>query len=136
MAAKRLISNNIKKLKHILQFRHYLLLGLVVILLAFADDLYAGAINNTWNGSVSTNWSTAGNWDTGIPTTGHDIIIPTGLARYPVLTANSVCKVIKSMGNGSSIGGAFTLTPSGSSTIAVTGNATISCILAGIGYLD
>lgn len=36
------------------------------------------------------------------------------------------------MGDGASIGGAFTLTPSNNvATITVTGNATISCILAG-----
>ncbi|UEG49391.1 hypothetical protein LK994_12185 [Ferruginibacter lapsinanis] len=111
---------------------------LVILLLTFLLVLLstkskAGGTNNTWDGSSSTNWSTAANWSTNlVPVTGTDnIIIPTGLARYPVLTANSACRVIQTMADGSSIGGNFTLTPSANSSIAVTGTATISCILAG-----
>ena len=42
-----------------------------------------------WNGSVSTNWATGGNWDGGLaPATADSAVIPTGKPLYPTLTAN------------------------------------------------
>ncbi|HEY9169553.1 MAG TPA: T9SS type A sorting domain-containing protein [Lutibacter sp.] len=43
---------------------------------------------NTWNGSVSTDWNTAGNWSCGgVPTISTDVLIPFPLAsgRYPTI---------------------------------------------------
>ncbi|MDP3946044.1 MAG: T9SS type A sorting domain-containing protein [Lutibacter sp.] len=46
---------------------------------------------NIWNGSVSTDWKTAGNWCTGVPsvTNNKDVLIPTipTGGRYPILNA-------------------------------------------------
>ncbi|PYS46298.1 MAG: hypothetical protein DMG13_30310, partial [Acidobacteria bacterium] len=45
--------------------------------------------DKTWNGSVSTDWSTGSNWTGGIVPGGSDkAIIPSGLARYPVLSGS------------------------------------------------
>lgn len=42
--------------------------------------------NNTWTGTVSTNWFTNGNWSTNsIPTNTMNVIIPTGLTNYPTV---------------------------------------------------
>ena len=42
-----------------------------------------------WNGSVSTDWFTAGNWSTNqVPATSDNVLIPSGRSNYPVLTAN------------------------------------------------
>ncbi len=48
------------------------------------------AATRTWDGSSSTNWSTGANWSGNtVPTSSDDVIIPAGLSRYPVLTANA-----------------------------------------------
>lgn len=43
--------------------------------------------NNVWNGSVSTDWNNAANWCAGVPsiTNNKDVLIPSGLIRYPVI---------------------------------------------------
>jgi hypothetical protein len=43
--------------------------------------------NNVWNGSVSTDWNNAANWCEGVPSiiNNKDVLIPSGLARYPVI---------------------------------------------------
>lgn len=47
------------------------------------------AATKTWTGATSTNWSTASNWSSsGVPGSGDDVIIPSNLTTYPVLTAN------------------------------------------------
>lgn len=63
-------------------------------------------INNlctyTWTGAISTDWNIAGNWDIGIPPSGSDIIIPTGLTNYPELEVNPTVNNI-TVANGTSI---------------------------------
>jgi hypothetical protein len=40
-----------------------------------------------WNGSISTAWENPANWSCGVlPTIGSNVIIPSGLARYPVVS--------------------------------------------------
>ncbi|MBE0663288.1 MAG: T9SS type A sorting domain-containing protein [Bacteroidales bacterium] len=48
----------------------------------------------TWQGDISTNWNTAGNWDGNVvPDNTFDVIIPTGAVRQPyVSSANASCK--------------------------------------------
>lgn len=42
----------------------------------------------TWNGSVSTDWSTGGNWNGGYaPAAVDSAVIPTGVPNFPALTA-------------------------------------------------
>src|SRR5439155_8906671 len=42
----------------------------------------------TWNGTVSTDWSDAGNWTGGVPGASDKAIIPAGRPLYPILTGN------------------------------------------------
>ena len=42
----------------------------------------------TWNGSLTTDWNTAGNWTGGIPLPAGNVLIPTGAPRYPKLASN------------------------------------------------
>jgi hypothetical protein len=40
---------------------------------------------NSWNGSVSTDWSNAANWCGGVPTSSSDVTIPSGTPFSPVV---------------------------------------------------
>jgi hypothetical protein len=43
-----------------------------------------------WTGASSTAWSTAGNWSCGsVPTSAINVLIPTGLTNYPVLSSGT-----------------------------------------------
>ena len=46
---------------------------------------------NTWNGSTSSDWNTDANWSCKVPssTNNLDILIPTGLSTYPILSSGS-----------------------------------------------
>ena len=49
--------------------------------------------SNTWTGSISSNWSVAGNWSCGaVPIAISDVIIPTGVGTMPKLTGITVSK--------------------------------------------
>ncbi|MES2774112.1 MAG: hypothetical protein V4722_08000 [Bacteroidota bacterium] len=50
--------------------------------------LFTAARAQTWNGSVSNNWNTPGNWTGGLPTGASNVTIPGALAVYPVLNSN------------------------------------------------
>ena len=55
----------------------------------------ASVSTNIWNGNTNTDWFTAANWSLGsIPSTYNNVVIPTGLTNYPVLTgsSNASCK--------------------------------------------
>ena len=41
---------------------------------------------NAWTGDVSTAWTTPGNWENGVPVPTDDIFVPSGAAKYPILT--------------------------------------------------
>ncbi|MEP7165274.1 MAG: C25 family cysteine peptidase [Ferruginibacter sp.] len=46
-----------------------------------------------WAGSVSTAWEDPGNWECGIlPDANTDVIIKSGVANYPVINSNAVCR--------------------------------------------
>ena len=43
-----------------------------------------------WNGSINNSWSNPGNWDCGnLPGIASNVIIPSGLARYPTVFASA-----------------------------------------------
>ena len=70
----------------------------------------------TWNGSVSTNWNTPGNWTGGLPTAASNVTIPAALLVYPVLNSNVTINGI-TMNSGSRLDvNGFTLTLNGTST--------------------
>jgi hypothetical protein len=53
-----------------------------------------GFITNTWLGNT-TAWALATNWDLGIvPLANHNVVIPSGVANYPVILAPAVCNDI------------------------------------------
>ncbi|HEV3052290.1 MAG TPA: Ig-like domain-containing protein [Longimicrobium sp.] len=80
---------------------------------------------NTWEGDVSSNWQTAGNWDAGVvPTSTTVAIIPAAgtLPNLPVLTANAQVLDL-TVGSARTLGlGGFTLQAGGD----VTATGTIS----------
>jgi hypothetical protein len=61
-----------------------------------------GAATKQWTGAVSTDWSSAGNWNGGVPTGSDDALIPSGLTDYPTLSASSAVRNL-TMGSGASI---------------------------------
>jgi len=66
----------------------------------YEDIIYTLRFKNVWTGSVNTNWFTAGNWGCGtVPDQYTDVIIPSGLSRYPTLTANTVIRSIRMLKN-------------------------------------
>lgn len=62
----------------------------------FLLTVFSGTTNysqSIWNGTNSTNWSDPSNWSTGsVPNNAVDVVIPSALSNYPVLTAISNCK--------------------------------------------
>ena len=44
-------------------------------------------INSTWTGNSTTDWDTAGNWSTIVPTATTDVTIPSGLSNYPIASS-------------------------------------------------
>jgi hypothetical protein len=48
---------------------------------------------STWNGSVSSDWFNAANWDAGVPDTEMNALIPSSAAIMPIISAiGAVCK--------------------------------------------
>ncbi len=56
----------------------------------------AKAVTTSWTGTVSTNWSTAGNWTAGVPTTALDVVIGdasfTGSFQPMLTSSKNNCK--------------------------------------------
>ena len=46
------------------------------------------ATQSVWNGNTSTDWSTSSNWCSSEPTSTIGAYIPSGVVRYPLITAN------------------------------------------------
>lgn len=56
-----------------------------------------------WTGAIDTIWTKAGNWSCGgVPTAGSDLLIPSGLATYPVITGTQALHNI-TIENGASV---------------------------------
>lgn len=52
----------------------------------------------TWTGAVGTDWSIAANWSCStLPDQYTDVIIPTGLANYPIIYANTAVRKLTTM---------------------------------------
>lgn len=72
------------------------------LLTAFYDVIYNDLIiarTTTWEGDVSNDWNTSGNWDNGVPTNVMQAVIPdlTTITFYPIITSddNATCYSIK-----------------------------------------
>ncbi|SDF68010.1 hypothetical protein [Chitinophaga filiformis] len=60
--------------------------------------------NNTWTGSVSTNWFVTGNWSTNaVPTNTMNVIIPTGLSNYPSVSSGTATTANVTIQTGASL---------------------------------
>jgi len=73
-----------------------------LVLMLLPQSAFAG--KKTWNGSVSSDWFDASNWDGGKPGSGDDADIPTGKPNYPIISSGAaVAKNIKVKGSGATL---------------------------------
>ncbi len=70
---------------------------------------------NIWQGTVSTDWNTAGNWCGGIPTYSVSVTIPSGVPHYPLVSTGTAIAQNITIQSGAS------LTESGG-TLQINGN--------------
>ena len=85
---------------------------------------------STWNGTVSTNWNTAGNWTGSIPNSSINAVIPAGTPNSPS-TAGVATPGCQSL----TVDVGATLTVASGSTLSVVQDATINGTIAGPGLL-
>ncbi len=56
---------------------------------------------NYWTGDADTNWNNSANWCAGVPTNGIEmtlnVLIPSGLTNYPVISAGAAAGYVKSI---------------------------------------
>jgi len=77
---------------------------------------------NIWDGSYNTHWHNSQNWSLNrVPLETDDVIIPDGLANYPVVDGNAVCNLLLAYG-----GTSLTII---SETLNVSTDAGLSCQL-------
>jgi hypothetical protein len=84
---------------------------------AYSDPVLVNVTSDlTWNGSISTDWNIAGNWNpTFVPTSDASCQIPAGNLRYPLLSTQVEIKDLKiKIGATVTLGGTATLTISDS----------------------
>src|SRR5690606_37293095 len=86
---------------------------------------YGAAASTIWNGAVSSNWATAGNWSAGVPLASSDVIIP-NVTNDPVISAAGA--VAKSVTVQS--GGMITISASG--TLSINGAVDYGLLNQGI----
>lgn len=78
------------------------------------------ATSTTWNGSASTDWFTAANWTSCVPTSTTDALLPAGLTNYPSLSTAAAAAVrTLTVANGASLS-------QSAGTLSVYGNFTSS----------
>ncbi len=78
----------------------------------------SGCTAGNWIGVTSTDWFTASNWCSGVPTSSSDIVIPSGTPNQPnINAAGAVARNI-------TINSGATLTITGSNGLGVSGNWT------------
>ena len=68
--------------------KNYFLKVLLITLIGLGTNLYGQTA--TWNGSSSSSWTKASNWDGGVTPsflTSIEVIIPSGLSTYPVISS-------------------------------------------------
>jgi len=74
-----------------MKFKKELLIATIILCMV---PLYATTV--TWTASVSTDWNTAGNWDTGeVPTSSDDVVIPNvlGVLQDPIIASGEVQEI-------------------------------------------
>jgi hypothetical protein len=89
--------------------------------------VYSQTLNSTWTGNVSTAWNVPGNWDVNaIPVSGNLVIIPSGLANYPTITAAAACTNLTINSNATGTGSII-----GQSNLSVSGVTTVNRYMSG-----
>ncbi|RKZ06448.1 hypothetical protein DRQ25_13905, partial [Candidatus Fermentibacteria bacterium] len=81
-----------------------------------------------WDGSVSTNWDTATNWDANLtPTANHDAVINGSYSSAPTLSLSAGSATIRSLNIGSTSASTLTISNGDMSTkkLIISGNMTI-----------
>jgi hypothetical protein len=59
--------------------------------------------NNSWSGAIDSNWFNTGNWSCAVvPDQYSDVVIPSGLTKYPVINTNTAIRTIRIL-NGASV---------------------------------
>lgn len=99
-------------------------------LISSSEYLSAHFLSTTWIGAVDSDWSNAGNWSNGVPTSDYDVFVPSGAT---VVIAGSVgCNIMEIAAGGSvTVEAGGTLTPN-----ATTGGIIInSDLINGSGSL-
>ncbi|UOQ72763.1 Ig-like domain-containing protein [Hymenobacter cellulosilyticus] len=79
----------------------------------FSVEYSALVVATSWTGAVSTDWFTAGNWTSGVPTSTVDATVANGAPRYPVVatgTANTKNLTVASNASLTQSGGIIALT--------------------------
>lgn len=76
---------------------------------------YKFEIATTWNGSVSSDWTVAGNWSNGVPTVNHNVTIP-NVGTSPIISSAQAAAT-----NDLTIDGAATLTVESGGSLIVEG---------------
>ena len=84
----------------------------------------AASTNTTWAGTTGNNWTTSSNWDNGVPGSGTNVTIPSGLTNYPTIASAVACNNLV-LENGATLLGNNFLTVNGTTTLNrdITGNA-------------
>ncbi len=104
-----------------------LILGITLLMVC---SLSVKAQQTTWTGTIDSDWETSGNWDSGIPGTNDDAIIPNNSAVDPIVSAttNAVAKsLILGNMNLLTINTGGSLTIDGASSDGILINGSIQC---------
>jgi len=69
-----------------------------------------------WTGGTNNDWSTAGNWSDGVPSSVDNVVVPSSLSNYPTITSAVECNNLTIQSDASLIG-AENLTVNGTGII-------------------
>ena len=97
----------------------------LVLIAVFLATIPAPSQTN-WTGAVSSDWSVAGNWSGGVPTSGTDVVIPSGTPNTPS-TAGVTTPACRDL----TVNAGATLTIASGSPLACGRTALIDGTLAG-----
>ncbi len=81
---------------------------------------------NNWNGTVSTDWTNAGNWDAGAPAQNSDVVIGSGASNMPVISTNVIVNSISVSGGTLSVNAGSNLTVNGAVATSLGGTVTLA----------
>ncbi len=71
------------------------------------------SLTNTWMGTISSNWNTAGNWSHGVPSSADEVHIPAGTPNAPVISSHTANGSYIQVNFGASLTNNGTLTVNG-----------------------